>query len=133
MMIALAIGGTVAWLGTAALVAYLGRELLHALDAKWRSEREIEVTRVDVLVREVKVKERAMTLTEQEKAQRPTTEEMPEDLRVRIRAWEDSWAREGAEAEVWALYNEHKDWDAVRRNLTTMPIRNDNQPEGMIQ
>ena len=57
------------------------------------------------------------------KPQASEPEPMPEDLVRRIQGWDDEFAKADEERAIRALYNEHRDWDKVRRFLPQYGLR----------
>lgn len=105
----------------AALAVHLAGRVLAALSAKWDADRRASQGQADatrtVSERAVAVEERRITLEERRYEPRKKAEPMPPDLRGRVSAYEDEWARNDEEATLRQLYAEFEDWDTVRQHL----------------
>lgn len=83
----------------------------------------LELWRRDVAARtrrQLDLEERRLSLEERRMAATLEPEEMPLDLRVQIDRETETWAREQLESLVRQLHGKHRNWDAVRTELSRL-------------
>lgn len=106
---------------------------LAALTAKWSHEQAVTETAARLARsledRRIAIEEQRLALDREKfeadmKAKQPPAAPapMPEDLRARVEAWEDDWAKEAEKSTLLQLYAEYQDWDKVRAKLVPLRI-----------
>lgn len=71
--------------------------------------------------RRVALEERRVVLEEQSRKPKAPTPPMPQDLRNRIAAFDEEWARDAEERTLHVLYAELDDWEKVRHAVRPLP------------
>lgn len=102
----------------------------------WRAERlarAVLEARQVARSRELAIAERRLTLEEMRQAAVLEPEEVPVDLRLRYEMETESWAKEQMRSLIRELYAEHKNWDAVRHQISHLDVAAGMQEPGWSQ
>lgn len=121
-----AIGGTL----------YALHQCLASLTVKWtedrkasesaaRLSRSLEDRRIAVEEGRLALEQRRVAMEEKAKEASAPPPPMPDDLKARIDAWEDPWAKEDQKATLMQMFAEYGDWDIVRTKLVPLRIAMD--------
>jgi hypothetical protein len=108
------------------VVGYATHKIMFTLGEKWAAERldgrRFADSRDKIAREDLSLREREVVLKERVLEKPPKAASMPEDLRRRILAWEDTFAQEDEARTLAELYAEYGDWDTVRQKVLPMSM-----------
>ena len=118
VLVALIVVGGTLWLGVRVATEWVADREADRAHAK-----AIADTLAALDARRVTVAERDIALREKQAEKPAPPAEMPQDLKDRILAWDDEFAKTDEEATLRQLFAIYGDWDIVRQKLVPLPAR----------